>query len=99
MQSQSRTEYGRVVTLNMALPPVKNQMCVKYQRRPHPAQHGAPRFKNGDSTRVCVLDLSLPGGQDHFFKAISDLAALGSFSPEAAMEISRKFDTNFVAPL
>jgi hypothetical protein len=46
-----------------------------------------------------VLDLSLPGGQDHFFKAISDLAALGSFSPEAAMEISRKFDTNFVAPL
>ena len=55
------------------------------------------RFKNVGDTTLCMLDWTLPGGQDHYFKAISDLAARGSFTPEAAMEISRKFDTNFVS--
>jgi mannose-6-phosphate isomerase-like protein (cupin superfamily) len=33
------------------------------------------RFKNVGNTTGCMLDLSLPGGQDHYFKAISELAA------------------------
>ena len=53
------------------------------------------RFRNvGDST-ACMLDWSLPGGQDHYFKAISDLAAREGFTGEKVLEISRKFDTNF----
>jgi hypothetical protein len=42
-----------------------------------------------------MLDWSLPGGQDHYFKAISELAAGGGVTGEKAMEISKKFDTNF----
>jgi quercetin dioxygenase-like cupin family protein len=53
------------------------------------------RFKNVGHTTACMLDWSLPGGQDHYFKAISELAAGGGFTGEKAMEISRKFDTNF----
>ena len=37
----------------------------------------------------------LPGGQDHCFKAISDLADGDGFTGEKVMEISKKFDTNF----
>jgi mannose-6-phosphate isomerase-like protein (cupin superfamily) len=55
------------------------------------------RFKNvGDSTG-CMLDWSLPGGQDHYFKAISELAASDGFTGEKVMEINRKFDTNFLS--
>jgi hypothetical protein len=46
-----------------------------------------------------AIDWTLPGGQDHFFKAISELAASGGFTSERAAEISKKFDTNFVAAL
>ena len=42
-----------------------------------------------------MLDWSLPGGQDHYFTAISALAAAGGFTSKKAMEISKKFDTNF----
>jgi len=35
------------------------------------------------------------GGQDHYFKAISELAASDGFTGEKVMEISKKFDTNF----
>jgi len=45
-----------------------------------------------------MLDWSLPGGQDHYFKAISDLAASDGFTGEKVMAISKKFDTNFPAP-
>jgi quercetin dioxygenase-like cupin family protein len=55
------------------------------------------RFKNVGHTTARMLDWSLPGGQDHYFKAISELAAGGSFTGEKAMEISKKFDTNFPA--
>jgi zeaxanthin glucosyltransferase len=48
----------------------------------------------GDTT-ACMLDWTLPGGQDHYFKAISDLAVSDGFTGENAMEISKKFDTNF----
>src|SRR5262245_58533806 len=52
------------------------------------------RFKNVGDTTACMLDWTLPGGQDRYFKAISDLASDG-FTGEKAMEISKKFDTNF----
>ena len=53
------------------------------------------RFKNVGDTTACMLDWSLPGGQDHYFKAISDLAAGDGFTGEQVMEISKNFDTNF----
>jgi quercetin dioxygenase-like cupin family protein len=53
------------------------------------------RFKNVGDTTACLLDWSLPGGQDHYFKAISDLAAGDGFTGEKVMAISKKFDTNF----
>jgi len=56
------------------------------------------RFKNVGDTTACLLDWSLPGGQDHYFKAISDLAAGDGFTGEKVMAISKKFDTNFPAP-
>ena len=55
------------------------------------------RFKNVGDTTGCMLDWSLPGGQDHYFKAISELAASGGFTGEKVMEINKKFDTNFLA--
>ena len=53
------------------------------------------RFKNVGETTACMLDWSLPGGQDHYFRAIADLAAGGGFTGEQALAISKKFDTNF----
>ena len=53
------------------------------------------RFRNVGDATACMLDWGLPGGQDHYFKAISDLAAGGGFTGEKVMEISKKFDTNF----
>src|ERR1700757_2165549 len=53
------------------------------------------RFRNVGDVTACMLDWSLPGGQDHYFKAIADLAAGGGFTGEKAMEISRKFDPTF----
>ena len=55
------------------------------------------RFKNAGDTTARMLDWSLPGGQDHYFKAISELAAGDGFTDEKALEISRKFDTYFPA--
>jgi hypothetical protein len=42
-----------------------------------------------------MLDWSLPGGQDHYFKAISELGA-GGFAREKVTEINEKFDTTFL---
>src|SRR5262245_39751308 len=53
------------------------------------------RFKNVGDTTACMLDWTLPGGQDHYFKAISELAAGDGFTGEKVMEISKRFDTNF----
>src|SRR5262244_4332838 len=55
------------------------------------------RFKSIGDTTAGLLDWSLPGGQDHYFKAIADLAAGGGFTGEKVMAISKKFDTNFPA--
>src|SRR5262249_56132486 len=53
------------------------------------------RFKNVGNKMARMLDWSLPGGQDHYFKAISELAGGDGFTDEKALEISRKFDTYF----
>jgi mannose-6-phosphate isomerase-like protein (cupin superfamily) len=55
------------------------------------------RFKNVGNTTGCMLDWTLPGGQDHYFKAISDLAASGDLTPEKVMEINKRHDTKFLA--
>ena len=55
------------------------------------------RFKNVGDTTGCMLDWTLPGGQDHYFKAISDLAAGGGLTGEKVTEINKKFDTKFLA--
>src|SRR5262249_56272566 len=56
------------------------------------------RFKNVGATTACMLDWSLPGGQDHYFKAISDPAAGDDFAGEKVVAISQQFDTYFPAP-
>ena len=53
------------------------------------------RFKNVGGITGRMLGWSLPGGQDHYLKAISELAAGGGFTSEKVMEISRTFDTHF----
>jgi len=53
------------------------------------------RFKNIGDTTASMLDWTLPGGQDRYFKAISELAASGGFTSEQALDISEVFDTNF----
>jgi alkylation response protein AidB-like acyl-CoA dehydrogenase/mannose-6-phosphate isomerase-like protein (cupin superfamily) len=55
------------------------------------------RFRNVGDTTARMLDWSLPGGQDHYLKAISELAAGTGFTSERVMEISRTYDTNFPA--
>jgi quercetin dioxygenase-like cupin family protein len=53
------------------------------------------RFKNVGGAMGRMLGWSLPGGQDHYLKAISELAAGGGFTSEKVMEISKTFDTHF----
>ena len=53
------------------------------------------RFKNVGGTTARLLDWSLPGGQDHYFKAVSQLAAGDGFTGERVMAISKEFDTNY----
>jgi len=54
------------------------------------------RFKNVGETTACMLDWSLPGGQDHYFKAIDELTAGSGFNGEKVREINEQFDTRFV---
>jgi mannose-6-phosphate isomerase-like protein (cupin superfamily) len=53
------------------------------------------RFKNVGGVTGRMLGWSLPGGQDHYLKAISELAAAGGFTSEKVIEISKTFDTHF----
>ena len=53
------------------------------------------RFRNVGETRACMLDWSLPGGQDRYFREIADLAGTDGFTGEKALEVSRRFDTHF----
>jgi hypothetical protein len=50
----------------------------------------------GDTT-ACMLDWSLPGGQDRYFKAMAELAAGDSFTGEKMKEINQRFETTFLA--
>ena len=54
------------------------------------------RFKNVGDTTGRMLDWSLPGGHDHYFKAISELGASGGLTGEKVMEINEQFDTKFL---
>jgi len=57
------------------------------------------RFKNVGFVTGRMLGWSLPGslpgGQDRYLKAISELAAGGDFTSEKVIEISKTFDTHF----
>ena len=53
------------------------------------------RFKNVGGVMGHMLGWSLPGGQDRYLKAISELAAGGGFTSERVIEISKTFDTYF----
>jgi len=55
------------------------------------------RFRNVGDQTARMLDWSLPGGQDHYFEAISELASREDFTGDKVMEISGQFDTNFPA--
>jgi hypothetical protein len=55
------------------------------------------RHHEAANGRPTAFDWSLPGGQDHYFKAISELAADGCLTGEKVMEINKKFSTNFPA--
>ena len=55
------------------------------------------RFRNVGVTTARMLDWGLPGGQDRYFREISDLDRAG-FSGEKVLEISKRHDTNFPAP-
>jgi quercetin dioxygenase-like cupin family protein len=55
------------------------------------------RFRNAGTSTVRMLECSLPGGLDRYFKAISDLAARDGFTREQAMEVGKQFGTGFPA--
>jgi hypothetical protein len=46
-----------------------------------------------------MLDRSLPGGHDRYFEEISELAAVGGFTGEKAIRISKKFRARFPGAL
>ena len=54
-------------------------------------------FKNVGDTTACMLDWSLPGGQDHYFKAMAKLADSDAFGGEKMQEINKQFHTVFLA--
>src|SRR5215831_14128148 len=54
------------------------------------------RFKNVGETPACMLDWTLPGGQDRYFKKISELAAGGSFTGDKLAELNKEHNTTFV---
>jgi hypothetical protein len=59
------------------------------------AERALPIRPFGLDMRARMLDWSLPGGQDHYLKAISELVAGGGFTGENVTEISRQVDTHF----
>jgi mannose-6-phosphate isomerase-like protein (cupin superfamily) len=55
------------------------------------------RFKNIGNAKACMLNWTLPGGQDHYFKAISEITGNRGFIGEQVLEISRKYNIYFPA--
>lgn len=56
------------------------------------------RFRNAGTGMARMLECSLPGGLDRYFKAISELAAGDGLTEEKVMVLSKKFDTHFPPP-
>ena len=54
------------------------------------------RFKNVGKTPACMLDWTLPGGQDQYFRKISELAAGGSFTGHKLAELNKEHYTAFI---
>lgn len=54
-------------------------------------------FKNIGTTPARMLDWTLPGGQDRYFKAIDELTSGGGFTPAKAVALSLEYDTHFPA--
>ena len=52
-------------------------------------------FKNVGETSACRLDWTLPGGQDRYFKKISELAAGGSLTGDKLAELNKEHNTTF----
>ena len=52
-------------------------------------------FKNVGATPACMLDWTLPGGQDQYFKKISELAGGGSFTGDKLAELNKEHHTAF----
>jgi mannose-6-phosphate isomerase-like protein (cupin superfamily) len=55
-------------------------------------------FKNVGATTARMLDWSLPGGQDNYFRLISEQQSEGSFNAANIAELSARYDTHFPAP-
>ena len=53
------------------------------------------RFKNVGETSACMLDWTLPGGQDRYFKKISELDAGGSFTKDKLAALNNDHNTTF----
>ena len=53
------------------------------------------RFKNVGERMACMLDWSLPGGQDQYFRAMAELAPGDEFAGEKMAAINKKFNTHF----
>ena len=53
------------------------------------------RFKSVGETTACMLDWSLPGGQDHYFKAMAELAPGDDSAGRKMTEINKRFSTDF----
>jgi quercetin dioxygenase-like cupin family protein len=52
-------------------------------------------FKNVGTSTASMLDWSIPGGQDKYFRTIHELGEGGGFDAGKIVEISRAHDTEF----
>jgi oxalate decarboxylase/phosphoglucose isomerase-like protein (cupin superfamily) len=53
-------------------------------------------FKNVGDKTAAMLDWSIPGGQDRYFRSISNLLAEGGFNAANAGELNKQYDTAFI---
>jgi mannose-6-phosphate isomerase-like protein (cupin superfamily) len=56
----------------------------------------AHRFRNIGDTAACLLDWSLPAGQDHYFQEISKLAGCNGCAVGRAAQTVEKFAANLL---
>jgi mannose-6-phosphate isomerase-like protein (cupin superfamily) len=53
-------------------------------------------FRNCGDKTAAMLDWSIPGGQDRYFRTIHQMLAAGSFNAANAGELSKQYDTAFI---